>query len=229
MIGKLEYAVFALLAAAALSVPIEDARLAPTLEASVGPVELPVPPETALFLLDELDLTAWYLNKRGLLPYTAERVAERRFVASDASGTRGVVELSEREGGRRVWLGEGTHRSRRKLVPELEALAAIAASVEPARAPGCPRRSSIRVDVALRVKNPVLSKLAWLVEGYIREALARRFARATAAARKLAALLAEDPAAVSAELAGFPKLAPAKKAQLAGLARRLPALPQRCR
>lgn len=212
-------------AAALLSVVLSS----PTVSVTIGPADTPLPVEAAMFFMDRPDLTAWFLKRKRLAPYVIERTGPRKWHGDDGGGTRGDFELVRSAEGERLWFGEGTHHTSRKLVPDLDAYGAISMRASPVRQDGCPPAVATKFKVSILVKNGFLAKLAWIVQSYITDTVKRRFERAVEAARKVALMLAQDPKGVSSELAAYPGLDQPGRAELARLVRRMRPLPRECR
>ena len=182
----------------AVAAAAEDVR------STVGPVETPLPLEAANFLLDHPDLSAWLVNRRKIAPYVVERRSPKRFFADDGDGTKGLITEAERSPTRRVYQGEGTHNG------WLEADATVVLQLAPA-GPGCVIST---FDVGVTLKNRLLGGAVRLLRPWLKDVIARKFGRAFLAAHKVGELLAREPASVSAELASYPKLTEAERAEL---------------
>src|SRR5436190_10764016 len=94
--------------------------------------------EAAMFFMDHPDLTAWFLKRKRLAPYVISQTGPGRWHGDDGGGTKGDFTLVRSREGERVWLGEGTHRARRKLVPDIDAYGAISMWASPVRQDHCP-------------------------------------------------------------------------------------------
>lgn len=182
----------------------EDVLRSPTVKATLGPNDTLMPMEVANFLLDRPELTAWYVNKRRVAPYVVEKRGPGLWHADDGAHTSGLVKLLERGDAKRSYFADGEHTG--APFGKIRALGVLTMTMKPWKREGCPTGISSSLDVAVKVKNPVVAGLAKTMRRFIRKTVARKFSRAFLTAHKVGVLLAEDPQGVTEELASFPGL-----------------------
>lgn len=214
---------FALLLAAPAAAGPEAVRRKATVRSTVGPIETPLPLEVANFLLDHPDLSAWLVNRRKIAPYVIEMRGPRESWADDGDGTKGIITLVERSETQRLYYGEGTHDG------WIKARAAIGMQMVPVRRSGCPGAVSTTFDVSVRLTNPFVRGAVHALKVFLKDLIISKFSRAFTVAHKVGVLLAKDPEGLTRELAAYPKLSEAERAELLRLARPLAQAPEGCR
>ncbi|MDE2039870.1 MAG: hypothetical protein KGO96_09100 [Elusimicrobia bacterium] len=188
-----------------------------TVSAAVGPLETPLSPEWARFLLDHPDLSASLVRSRGIAPYRITMIGPRRSLADDGDGTKGIVSLFESKPERRVYYCDGAHSSR--LFPTIHASAVVVMSLEPAPRPGRSAWISSRFDVCVKLRNPLLAGMVHILGPFVRRTILRKFSKAFDSAQRLGVLLSKRPDALLAQILAYPGLSPQDRR----LARRLAA------
>ncbi len=196
-----------LYSAAARAEPSLDAKIArvmaaPTVSSRVGPLETPLPIDLAEFLLDHPDLSAFIVRSHHIAPYVITMLGPRRSSADDGDGTSGIIDLASRTERRRVYYGEGVHRSR--IFPPIRADAVIVMELEPARRAGCGPRIRSSFDVYVKLRNPILSGMVKALRVFVRATIIRKFSKAFLVADQVGRLLARDPQSVRRDVAAFP-------------------------
>ena len=216
-----------LLAAGARAEPdyaalVAQTTAAYTVTAVVGPLETPLAPEWAGFLLDHLDLTSALVRARGLGPYEIAAAGPGRFAADDHDGTKALVTLVRSLPGSRLYYAEGTHAM--KVFPKVRVAAAVFLEQRPVDAPGCPGHVRTTFTVYARLRSRLLSAMVKALRPLLRDAIVRKLSRAFLVAHKLGVLLAQDPGPVAKDILASPLLSPAGRGAAAKLI--LPLRPQ---
>lgn len=175
-----------------------------TVSERVGPSDVPLPLDLSNALLDHPDLAAFIIRRRKIAPYRIEMRGPRRSLADDGDGTSGVVDLIERGERRRLYYGEGEHRSR--LWPVIRAEAVISMELdERALSDGRPAtRTSFLVCV--RMRSRFVSGVVKFLRPFIRRTVIGKFTKAFLVADRVGRLMADDPRGVEADIAAFPDL-----------------------
>ncbi len=159
----------------------------------VGPIETPLPREMADFLLDHPDLAATIVREHGIAPYRIEMRGPRQSWADDGDGTVGLITEVSNGAGRRVYYGDGTHRSR--YFPDIRAEAVIVMEMRAVPRPGCSDRVRSTFEVYVKLRNPILAKMVSLLP-FVQRTVARKFSKAFLVADQVGRLLAKTPQAV---------------------------------
>lgn len=175
-----------------------------TVRADLGPTLTPLPLKLSNFFLDHPDLSAFIVNRRGLAPYRIQMLGPRRSLAEDGDGSVGVVNLLEREDFRRVYYGEGVHRS--LFFPEIRASVVIIVSMREESPPGGRPRTASNFSIYVRMTSRVLAGVVKVLRPFLQSLVIGKFSKAFAAADQLGQLLARDPSPVLADIAAFPTL-----------------------
>lgn len=198
-------AIFLIPAGSGNAADAPDARVRPVMtERSVyqrvGPIETPLPQELADFLLDHPDLAATIVREHGIAPYRITMRGPRQSWADDGDGTVALVTEVAREEGKRVYYCDGTHRSR--IFPDIKAEAVIVMEMRPVPRPGCSARVRSTFDVYVKLRNPVLSRMANVLP-FVRRTIVRKFSKAVLTADEVGRLLARTPQAVVWDVEDF--------------------------
>jgi hypothetical protein len=191
-----------------------------TVHAVVGPSQTPLPLELSHFLLDHPDLSAFIVNARAIAPYRIIMRGPRRSLADDGDGTRGVVNLLESAPDRRLYYGEGVHRS--ALFPDILAAAVIEMKLHEVRGPDGRAETISTFDVWVRLRSRWLSGVVKTLRPFLQGTVVGKFTKAFLVADAVGRDLARDPASVSADAFRFPLLSPDERAQFTALVARLP-------
>jgi hypothetical protein len=215
-----------MLVAANYAALVAQTTAAYTVSAQVGPIETPLAPDWARFLLDRLDLAASIARARRIAPYEITRTAPGTYLADDHDGTKAVLAVVEAGERSRVFYAEGTQKFR--MLPSVRAAAVILMSQEPVDQPGCPGHVRTTFTVYARLRSRLLGAVVKALRPLLRDAIARKFSRAFLVAHKVGLLLAEDPAPVAAELLRSPLLSPPERAAAERLAASLKPQPRAC-
>ncbi len=190
-----------------------------TVRSTVGPADTPLPLELSNFLLDHPDLSAYLVRVRRIAPYTITMRSPRQSWADDGDGTRGLITLVERSATRRLYYGEGTHRSR--FFPLLHASAVIEMDLAPATgADGRPHTLTTFV-VWVRMRSRIVAGLIRALKPFLRRTVTGKFTKAFFVADQVGRLMAKDPAGVAADARAFPGMTPTERAALDGMMRGL--------
>jgi hypothetical protein len=197
-----------------------------TVRSTVGPLETPLSPSWADFLLDHPDLAASLVRRYNIAPYVITMRGPRQSYADDGDGTKGLVTMVEHEGERRLYYGEGTHDSR--LFPTIRAAAVIQMDVSPVAPEGCPRRVRSSFTVFVKLRNPLLSGMVKVLRPFVRDTIIRKFTRAFLVAHHVGRLLAEKPKEVSADILAYEGLSAEDREQARALIASLEPQPAAC-
>jgi hypothetical protein len=192
-----------------------------TVRSRVGPADTPLPLALSNFLLDHPDLSAYLVRVRRIAPYRIEMRSPRQSWADDGDGTAGLITLVERTDTRRLYYGEGAHRSR--LFPVIRASAVI--EMDLAKTTGADGRPHTRTvfTVWVRIHNRFVSRLVRILKPFLRRTVIGKFSKAFMVADKVGRLMAKDPAGVAADARGFTELSAAGRADLEARMARLSA------
>lgn len=194
-----------------------------TVHAVLGPAQTPLPLALSNFLLDHPDLSAFIVNRRGIAPYRIEMQGPRRSRADDGEGTSGLVNLLERTDRRRLYYGEGVHRSR--LFPAIRATAVIVMELREQPGPGGRRETTTTFDVYVRMRSRFVSALVRALRPFLQKTVIGKFSKAFFVADRVGRLMAQDPGAVDADVRAFPTLAAEDRADLLDMIARLKSAP----
>lgn len=196
-----------------------------TVHAVLGPAETPLPLEASNFLLDHPDLSAFLVSRRKIAPYRIDMLGPRRSLADDGEGTRGVVNLIEASDRRRLYYGEGVHRS--LLFPDIRATAVIVMDLSEATGPDSRPRTITTFHVWVRMRSRFVAGLVKTLRPFLQGTVVGKFRKAFFVADALGRLMAGDPDAVFEDLRAFPGLSGEDRAALLGMMARLrpPAAP----
>jgi len=165
-----------------------------TVHAELGPVETPLAPALSNFLLDHPDLSAFIVNR-----------GPRRSLADDGDGTSGLVNLLERTETRRLYYGEGVHRSR--VFPDVRATAVIIMRLRPAVGPDSRPATITSFEVYVRMRSRFVSRVVKTLRPFLQRTVIGKFSKAFLVADQVGRLIARDPAAVAADAKAFPGIA----------------------
>ncbi len=192
-----------------------------TVHAVLGPAETPLPLELSNFLLDHPDMSAFIVNRRKIAPYRIVMLGPRRSLADDGDGTKGIVNLVDSSPGRRVYYGEGVHRS--LLFPDIRASAVIEMDLSETLGPDARPRTITMFHVWVRMRNRFVSRLVKALRPFLQGTVVGKFSKAFFVADAVGRLMARDPEAVAGDLRAFPDLfAEDRAAFLAMMARLRP-------
>jgi hypothetical protein len=183
-----------------------------TVHAELGPARTPLPLALSNFLLDHPDLSAFIVNRRGIAPYRIEMQGPRRSLADDGEGTAGLVNLMERTDTRRLYYGEGIHKSR--VFPDIRATAVIIMRLSAAAGPDGLPQTITTFDVYVRMRSRFISRLVKTLRPFLQKTVIGKFSKAFFVADSVGRLMAQDPAAVAAEARAFPTLFVEDRAEL---------------
>jgi hypothetical protein len=191
-------------AAAAIDAPaVQRTITGATVSVEFTPAPIPIPLKTSTFLLDHPDLTAFIANRHKIAPYRVDRLGPRRWVADDATGTRGAVSLVAAAPRRREYYGDGVHR---RLRVDIRAAVVMDMYLTEVAGPGAAPATQAAVRVWVKIKNPVVSSLVVSLRPFLRGMVERKFAKALRAAEAVGRLLASEPQAVAKDVRAFPAL-----------------------
>lgn len=190
-----------------------------TVHAELGPAETPLPLALSNFLLDHPDLSAFIVNREKIAPYRIEMRGPRRTLADDGDGTAGIVNLLERTDTRRLYYGEGVHKS--FLFPDIRASAVILMRLR--EAPGADARPQTvtTFEVFVRMRSRFVSRLVKTLRPFLQKTVIGKFSKAFFVADQVGRLLARDPEAVAADARAFPTLFDEDRAALLTMIDRL--------
>ncbi len=175
-----------------------------TVHATVGPAETPLSLELSDFLLDHPDLSAFIVNRRKIAPYRIVMQGPRRSLADDGEGTVGVVSLITATDRRRLYYGEGIHRS--LMFPDIHATAVIVMELKEKRdADGRPVTVTT-FDVFVRMRSRFVAGLIKTLRPFLQRTVIGKFSKAFFVADKVGRLIAQDPDAVVRDADAFPVL-----------------------
>lgn len=197
-----------------------------TVRSTVGPLDTPLSPAWADFLLDHPDLSAFLVRKYGIAPYMITMRGPNQSWADDGDGTKGLITLVEHSGRTRLYYGEGTHDS--ALFPTIRASAVIVMTVEPVQPPGCPERIRSSFAVYVKLRSRFLSGMVKLLRPFVRDTVIRKFTKAFLVAHHVGRLLAEQPHSVAADILAYPNLAERDRETVRALLDELQPQPRSC-
>jgi hypothetical protein len=196
-----------------------------TVSELVGPSDVPLPLDLSNALLDQPDLAAFIVRRRHIAPYRIEMQGPRRSLADDGDGTSGIVSLLERGERRRLYYGEGEHRSR--VWPTIRASAVITMDLdERAGADGRPVTRTTFL-VCVRMRNRFVSGMVRLLRPFVQKTVIGKFTKAFFVADRVGRLMAQDPGGVAEDIAAFPALSDEDNAAFRARVARLKAAPQK--
>jgi hypothetical protein len=192
-----------------------------TAAADVGPIDIALPLDLADALLDRPDLIAFLAGRRGLAPYTAEMLGPDRWSGDDGEGTNGIALLAESSSTLRVYYAEGVNRS----LPFPPIRADVVAALDLVPRTDADGRSVVAASfrVCVRATNPFVSGIAKTLRPFVRRAIVRKFSKALRVADRLGRLMASDPDGVDADIAAYPPLSDAERADFRARIARLSA------
>jgi hypothetical protein len=175
-----------------------------TVQAALGPSEIPLPLEVSNFLLDHPDMSAFIVNRRKIAPYRIVMLGPRRSLADDGAGTRGVVNLLAATESHRLYYGEGVHRS--LLFPDLRASAVIVMDLSGAAGAGAGARTIATFHVWVRIKNRFVSGLVKTLRPFLQGAVVGKFGKAFSVADSVGRLMSREPETVAGDIRAYPGL-----------------------
>ncbi len=177
-----------------------------TVSERVGPSDVPLPLDLSNALLDHPDLAAFIVRRRKIAPYRIQMLGPRRSLADDGDGTSGVVDLVERGERRRLYYGEGEHRSR--LWPVIRAEAVISMELDEHALPDGREATRTSFVVCVRMRSRFVSGVVKILRPFIRRTVIGKFTKAFLVADRVGRLMAADPVGVAADIAAFGGLPP---------------------
>jgi hypothetical protein len=186
-----------------------------TVHAELGPVATPLTPELSNFLLDHPDLSAFIVNRRGIAPYRIVMRGPRRTLADDGEGTVGMINLLERTQTRRLYYGEGVHRS--LLFPDIRATAVIIMRLSPARDSGGRPETLTSFAVYVRMRSRFVSRVVKTLRPFLQKTVIGKFSKAFFVADQVGRLIARDPAGIVADTKAFPGISEGDDAEFRAL------------
>lgn len=175
-----------------------------TVHAELGPAETPLPLAVSNFLLDHPDLSAFVVRRLGIAPYLIQMQGPRRSLADDGDGTSGIVNLLERSDVRRLYYGEGVHRS--LLFPDVRASAVIIMRLRAAAASDGTPVTITTFEVFVRMRSRFVSGVVRTLRPFLQKTVISKFSKAFFVADQVGRLMARDPEAVAGEVRAFPVL-----------------------
>jgi hypothetical protein len=194
-----------------------------TVRAVVGPARTPLPLALSNFLLDRPDLAAFVVNRRGIAPYRIEMRGIRRSLADDGDGTVGVINLISRTDARRVYYGEGEHRSR--FFPAILASAVVVMDLREETAPDGRLETVSTFEVRVRMRSRFVAGVVKTLRPFLKKTIVGKFSKAFFVADAVGRAMASDPAAVARDVEAYPPMFAEDRAALLEMIAKLPSPP----
>ena len=191
-----------------------------TVRAVVGPALTPLPLALSNFLLDHPDLAAFIINRRGIAPYRIAMQGPRRSLADDGDGTIGLINLISRTETRRVYYGEGEHRS--YFFPTIVASAVIVMDLREETGPDGRARTVSTFEVFVRMRSRFVAGVVKTLRPFLQKTIVGKFSKAFFVADAVGHAMANDPAAVASDIREFPPVFAEDRAALLEMIARLP-------
>lgn len=183
-----------------------------TVHAELGPAQTPLPLALSNFLLDHPDMSAFIVNREKIAPYRIEMRGPRRSLADDGDGTSGLVNLLERTDNRRLYYGEGVHKS--LFFPDIRATAVIIMRLREVPGKEARPQTITTFEVYVRMRSRFVSRLVKTLRPFLQKTVIGKFSKAFFVADQVGRLIARDPEAVAADARAFPLLASEDRAEL---------------
>jgi hypothetical protein len=194
-----------------------------TVRAVVGPARTPLPLAVSNFLLDRPDLAAFIVDRRRIAPYRIAMLGPRRSLADDGEGTVGIINLISKTDHRRVYYGEGEHRSR--FLPAILASAVIVMDLSEETRPDGRLRTISTFEVFVRMNSRFVAGVVKTLRPFLQKTVVGKFSKAFFVADAVGQAMARDPASVGGDVRAFAPMFDEDRAALLEMIARLPPPP----
>jgi hypothetical protein len=175
-----------------------------TTESNLGPIRVALSESLYRYLLDHPPFTAALIRRLNLGRYQSDDRGPGRFWGDDGEGTKGIVELLYKDPLNRIYLLEGTHKSR--LLPHVKGKAVVFLRTGVVRDAQGNEATDSTLVVYTKLDNRFLSGLVSLLHPLVSKVVTSRLQKGVETVNQLGMAMRQDPQRVLSHAENPPSL-----------------------